>query len=184
MMAMTGLESVKNAMIKEYLKTSLSKEQHALSQGPSYNLRLDGNPGTGKSTLANIYGAFLVELGVLPAGSAVECTTGSTLVSNRQALSAHLAAVKKAGGGVIFVDESYQLNPQIDRDGRQILDQILVHAERLTSESIGVPLVWIFAGYQQHMEKLFEHNPGLKSRFPMHFKLDDFSDEELLAIFK
>ena len=121
---------------------------------------------------------------MLPTDSAVECTSGSALLTNRQALAAHLQAVKDAGGGAIFVDEAYQLNPQMDRDGRQVLDQISAHSEKLVGQDLGVPLVWIFAGYSKDMDKLFEYNPGLRSRFPTNFHLDDFNDAELLSIFK
>ncbi len=136
LMQMVGLESVKLAFIEEYHKACLVKEQGA-PQGASHNLRLDGNPGTGKTTVARLYAAFLVEVGVLPEGSVVECTSGSALLSSRQALATLLQKVKEAGGGVVIVDEAYQLNPQ-GRDGRQILDQVLGLAERRVSGASGV----------------------------------------------
>ena len=136
----------------------------------------------GKTTVAKIYGTFLTELGVLPKGSIVELTSGSALLAGGiTALKAHLDAIKSAGGGVIFVDESYQLNPKDDRQGRQILDFILQHSERISGDY--GDLVWVFAGYEKHMTKLFEHNPGLPSRFPLRFKFEDYSDDELLSIF-
>jgi hypothetical protein len=184
LMQMVGLESVKLAFIREYHKACLAKEQSTPLHGASHNLRLDGNPGTGKTTVAQTYAAFLVEVGVLPEGSVVECTSGSALLSNRLALATLLQTVKEAGGGVVFVDEAYQLNPQGSSEGRQILDQILGHSEKLVSESLGVPVVWVMAGYRSHLDKLFEYNPGLTSRFPMHFHLEDFTDPELLSIFK
>ena len=119
---------------------------------------------------------------MLPKGSIVELTSGSALLAGGiTVLKAHLDAVKAAGGGVVFVDESYQLNPKDDRQGRQILDFILQHSERISGEY--GDLVWVFAGYEKHMTKLFEHNPGLPSRFPLRFKFEDYNDDELLAIF-
>ena len=93
-----------------------------------------------------------------------------------------LEELKEAGGGVIFVDEAYQLNPQNDREGRQVLDFLLTHAEKMRGEYGSV--VWVFAGYKKDMEKLFEHNPGLPSRFPHNFHFEDYTDEELLSIFE
>lgn len=80
----------------------------------------------------------------------------------------------------MFVDEAYQL--VTDREGKKVLDFILPIAESLDSEY--GPLVWIFAGYKKEMEKLFEHNVGLHSRFPHHFVFEDYSDDELQSIFE
>ena len=129
----------------------------------------------------------------------------------------------EVGGGVVFVDEAYQLNPQDDQRGRQVLDFLLVHAEKLEGEY--GKLVFVFAGYEKNMDKvhsvygvysathytqflalviylmfcsrhistllstitllqLFEHNPGLPSRFPSKFIFEDYSDGELLQIFE
>ena len=90
-----------------------------------------------------------------------------------------LDKLQKAGGGVVFVDEAHQL--MSDRQGQMVLDFIVPIAEKLMSPY--GPLVWIFAGYTKQMEKLFEHDPGLPSRFPLHFNFKDYSDEQLLEIF-
>ena len=63
-----------------------------------------------------------------------------------------------------------------------MLDFILPLAEGLRGEYGN--LVWVFAGYKKDMDKLFEHNPGMPSRFPLHFKFEDYSDHELLSIFQ
>lgn len=79
-------------------------------------------------------------------------------------------------GGVLFVDEAYQLTAQhVPNSGRQILDIILTEIEN----NIG-NLVVIFAGYKEELESFFGHNPGLKSRIPHTLQFADFSDEELL----
>lgn len=92
-----------------------------------------------------------------------------------------LEDVKEAGGGVVFVDEAYQLTAGSDNEGRKVLDFILPLAESLETE-YGC-LVWIFAGYRKPLEKLFEHNEGLPSRFPLRFIFEDYSDDELQKIF-
>jgi hypothetical protein len=126
----------------------------------------------------------LIELEVLPKQALVEETAGSKLVSGGgvKDVEAMLKKIQAAKGGVIFVDESYQLCPDTDMEGRKVLDFILANSERLLGPY--GPVVWIFAGYQNKMDKLFEHNPGLPSRFPLTLKFDDYSDEELMQIFK
>jgi hypothetical protein len=80
---------------------------------------------------------------------------------------------------VIFIDEAYQL--VVDRQGQQVLNFILPLAESLHGD-FGA-LVWVFAGYKSDMEKLFEHNIGLPSRFPIRFHFEDYSDAEHLKMF-
>jgi len=137
----------------------------------------------GKTTVARIYAKFLIEFGILPDSSIVEETSGSALLNGGlNALEKMLDGIKTAKGGVVFVDEAYQLCPQEDRDGRRILDFILLHAESVNGKY--GRLVWVFAGYVDRMDKLFEHNPGLPSRFPVHMKFSDYTDKELEHIFR
>ena len=105
-------------MLNEYHKIGIAKEQGVSSGGSSYNTRCEGNPGTGKTTVAELYAKFLIEMEILPEDSIVEKTTGSSLLSSGvPGLKKHLEAIKKAGGGVIFLDEAYQLSPKDDREG-------------------------------------------------------------------
>jgi hypothetical protein len=131
-----------------------------------------------------MYALFLIDLKVLPEGSVVVETSGSTLAAGSGVadLKNHLDSIKNAGGGVIFLDEAYQLSPKDDRQGRQVLDFILTHSEKLAG-SYG-RVAWVVAGYADRMDKLFEYNPGLPSRFPFRFVFEDYSDAELLLIFK
>ena len=182
LMEMIGLETIKQSLISQYHRISLAAEQGA-SPASSFNTRFDGNPGTGKTTVARLYAEFLREVQVLPETALVKETTGSKLITvGVRGLTTMLEELKEAGGGVIFVDEAYQLNPQNDREGRQVLDFLLTHAEKMRGEYGSV--VWVFAGYKKDMEKLFEHNPGLSSRFPHNFHFEDYTDEELLSIFE
>lgn len=179
-MKLTGLEEVKSSIIDTYDRLLIAKEQGTPSAA-SYNLRCDGNPGTGKTTVARLYCDFLVQMGVLPKEVTIKETSGSKLITDGvRGLTATLEEMKEQGGGVVFVDETYQLNPDQDQSGRQVLDFILPHAEKLHGEYGAI--VWIFAGYTDRMDKLFQHNPGLPSRFPHRMNFQDYSDAELMSI--
>ena len=178
-LGMIGIEDVKCTFIKQYHRIKLAKEQ---GDGPasSYNVRFEGNPGTGKTTVARHYGGFLKELTVLPESSLfIEAAASSLILHGVQRLEDDLKKAKQAKGAVVFIDEAYQL--MSDKTGKQVLDFILPLAESLKTE-YGL-LVWIFAGYQRDMEKLFEHNLGLPSRFPFRYCFQDYEDDELQLIF-
>lgn len=182
LMGMVGLEEVKKAFITQYHKACISAEQGILSGDYSLNARFDGNPGTGKSTVAQIYANYLMEIGVISNTSIIHATSGATLISRRLSdLISVLGEMKIAGGGVVLVDEAYQLSPDKSNEGKLLLDFILSHSERLDG-TFG-PIVWIFAGYKKLMDELFENNMGLPSRFPVRFHFDDYTDVELLKIF-
>ena len=176
---MIGLDDVKETLMKLYQRFEVSRAQGDAQAG-SYNARFDGNPGTGKTTVARHYSTFLQQLGIFSKPPLFLDTSGASLIQKGvDFLEQQLQKAKDSGGGVIFVDEAYLLVS--DRVGKQILDFILPIASGLETEY--GPLVWVFAGYKKDMDKLFEHNPGLPSRFPYSFLFADFSDEELLEIF-
>ena len=178
-LSMVGIEDVKKSFINQYHRIKLSRQQND-SEASSYNVRFEGNPGTGKTTIARLYGKFLKQLKILPDTSIFVESSGATLVLNGvQSLQDDLEKAKEGGGGVFFIDEAYQLIS--DHTGRKVLDFLLPKAESLKT-SYG-RIVWILAGYQTDMEKMFEHNPGLPSRFPLRLKFKDYSDDELRLIF-
>lgn len=82
------------------------------------------------------------------------------------------------GGGVLFIDEAYQLASGHNHGGTQVLDFLLAEVENLTGK-----IVFVLAGYNKQMEAFFSHNPGLPSRFPNELKFKDYDDDELLRIF-
>lgn len=123
--------------------------------------------GTGKTTVARIYADFLKEVGILP-GAAVEMTTGAKLRGGgEKALKEHLKKIESAGGGILFVDEAYQLVPHSGGGGQEDapeLDRLLTEMEDCKGK-----MVVVLAGYVSDMESLFNYNPGLPSRFPYNF---------------
>lgn len=102
--------------------------------------------GTGKTTVARLYASFLIEVGVLSEDCVVIETSGAALASDGVGgLQKLLEELKDVKGGVVFVDEAYQLSPKDDKRGREVLDYILAHAERLKDPVYG-SIVWVFAG--------------------------------------
>jgi DNA replication protein DnaC len=177
LMAMVGLESVKAKFLAIKAKADLAIRQNVDLSHERFGTVLLGNPGTGKTTVARLYAKFLASMGIIPGHKFVE-TTGSRLanegVSRCQKLIEELL---KDGGGVVFIDEAYQLVQGSSFGGGQVLDFLLAEVENLTGK-----IVFILAGYQRPMEKFFAHNPGLPSRFPHELKFADFEDAELMLI--
>jgi AAA lid domain/ATPase family associated with various cellular activities (AAA) len=188
-MAMIGLEDVKKQMLSIRNKVDTSIRQGTDLKGERFNVSMLGNPGTGapianilsrhsdaflgKTTVARHYARFLASVQVIPNDTFFE-TTGSRLANDGvPGIKAQVEKMLATGGGVIFVDEAYQLTS--DSSGHRVLDFILAEMEN----SIG-KLVWIFAGYNREMEKFFEHNPGLQSRVPYTLQFKDYEDGELL----
>jgi stage V sporulation protein K len=138
-----------------------------------------GNPGTGKTTVARIVGKLFREIGVLPKGQLVEVERadlvgefiGHTAQKTREQL-------KKALGGILFIDEAYSLARGGEKDfGKEAIDVLVKAMEDHKDE-----LIVILAGYKDEMEFFLKTNPGLRSRFPIHVLFPDYQIEELMEI--
>ena len=142
-MPMIGLSEIKRALMDQYHRIKIAQRQKD-SAASSYNVRFQGNPGTGKTTIARHYCKFLQQLNVLPEESTVHDITAASLKNKGVSyLEDLLNQIKEGGGGVIFIDEAYQLAN--DKIGESLLDFILPIAESLNS--LFGKLVWIVAGY-------------------------------------
>ncbi|KAF9223028.1 P-loop containing nucleoside triphosphate hydrolase protein [Gyrodon lividus] len=176
-MDLTGLEEVKEQILRIKAKIDMMKRQGIALNKERLNLVLLGNPGTGKTTVARLYAQFLESIQVLPGDAFME-TTGSKLsyegVGGAQKL---IDDALKVGGGAIFIDEAYQLVSEHDKSGKQVLDFLLAEMEN----RVGT-LVFVLAGYNKQMEKFFEHNPGLPSRVPYQLQFADYTDVELMTM--
>lgn len=116
-------------------------------------------------------------MGVLP-GDTFEETTGSKLVSMVVKGCQQLVDdVLNSGGGVIFINEAYQLSSGNSLGGVAVLDYLLAEVENLRSK-----VVFILAGYAKQIELFLAYNPGFLSRFPLEMKFNDYTDDELLEI--
>lgn len=139
-----------------------------------------GNPGTGKTTVAREMGRLFYFLGLvsedkpLKEVDPIQAFTSSYVGEYAQKVK---DIFNEAVGGVLFIDEAYQLAN--DEQGRKVLDQIV----KMVTEPRYMDMIIIMAGYPDEMQKLSQCNPGLKRRFPNEVYFDDFSNEELVSIF-
>lgn len=139
-----------------------------------------GNPGTGKTTVARIVAQMLKEMNVLSKGHFIEAERAD-LVGEYIGQTAQKTRnmVKKAIGGVLFIDEAYSLSRGGEKDfGREAVDTLVKAMEDHQHE-----FVLILAGYPEEMERFLRLNPGLPSRFPHRFHFKDFTSEELTEMF-
>ncbi|KAI0139324.1 P-loop containing nucleoside triphosphate hydrolase protein [Xylariaceae sp. FL1272] len=177
LMKMIGLESIKRALLNIKSKVDTATRQGISTSSERFGCSLLGNPGTGKTTVARLYARFLTSMGVI-AGACFKETSGSKLANMGVSGTEQLVQeVVDDGGGVIFIDEAYQLSSGNSPGGRAVLDYLLAEVENLNSK-----VVFILAGYAKQMETFFAHNPGFPSRFPHELKFDDYTDDELLRI--
>jgi probable Rubsico expression protein CbbX len=150
------------------------------TEAPTLHMSFTGNPGTGKTTVAMRMAGILKALGFVRQGQLISVTRddlvgqyiGHTAPKTKEIL-------KKAIGGVLFIDEAYYLyRPDNERDYGQEAIEILLQVMENQRED----LVVILAGYADRMEKFFTLNPGFRSRIAHHIDFPDYADNELLSI--
>lgn len=178
-----GLAPVKQRIrdIAALLLVDKLRAERGFSAGnPSLHMCFSGNPGTGKTTVALRMAEILHRLGYVRKGHLVAVTRddlvgqyiGHTAPKTKEVL-------KKAMGGVLFIDEAYYLyRPENERDYGQEAIEILLQVMENNRDD----LVVILAGYKDRMDKFFESNPGMSSRIAHHIDFPDYSSDELLQI--
>lgn len=178
-----GLKPVKQRIRETAALLLVEKARKAMGlahETPTLHMSFTGNPGTGKTTVALRMADLLHRLGYVRKGHLVSVTRddlvgqyiGHTAPKTKEIL-------KKAMGGVLFIDEAYYLyRPENERDyGQEAIEILLQVMENQRDD-----LVVIMAGYADRMDKFFASNPGFRSRIAHHIDFPDYSNEELFKI--
>jgi probable Rubsico expression protein CbbX len=170
------IRDISALLVIDKLRRNLGLE----AQAPSLHMSFTGNPGTGKTTVAMRMAQILHRLGYVRKGHLVAVTRddlvgqyiGHTAPKTKEVL-------KKAMGGVLFIDEAYYLyRPENERDyGQEAIEILLQVMENQRDD-----LVVILAGYKDRMDTFFKSNPGMSSRIAHHLDFPDYAGDELLQI--
>ena len=176
--SLIGLNKVKEIIqeIYAFSQLQIKRKKEGLATEP---MIFKGNPGTGKTTVARILGKLLKSIGVLEKGHVVEVERAD-LVGEYIGHTAHRVRenVKKALGGILFVDEAYSLARGGEKDfGKEAIDTLVKEMEDNRNK-----FILILAGYKHEMEYFLNTNPGLRSRFPIQIDFPDYTIDELLQI--
>lgn len=181
---LVGLNSVKKLIheLHAFIEIQKLRQKEKLAYEPMVlHMIFKGNPGTGKTTMARLLGQLFKEMGVLNKGHIIEVERAD-LVGEYIGHTAKRTRdqVKKALGGILFIDEAYSLARGGDKDfGKEAIDCMVKAMEDHKDN-----LILILAGYKHEMEHFVESNPGLRSRFPIHITFPDYTTHELMDIAK
>ncbi|WP_078554524.1 stage V sporulation protein K [Bacillus alkalicellulosilyticus] len=181
---LVGLQDVK-AFLKEVYAwlyiNNCRKDEGLKTSKQALHMIFKGNPGTGKTTVARMIAKFFHEMNVLSKGHLIEAERadlvgeyiGHTALKTRE-------LIKKAMGGILFIDEAYSLSRGGEKDfGKEAIDTLVKAMEDQQHD-----FILILAGYSKEMDYFMSLNPGLPSRFPLTIDFPDYSTEELMDITK
>jgi len=182
--ALVGMENMKQ-IIKEiyaWIYVNKKREEKGLKAGKqALHMMFKGNPGTGKTTVARLIGKLFHKMNILSKGHLIEAERAD-LVGEYIGHTAQKTRdlIKKAIGGILFIDEAYSLGRGGEKDfGKEAIDTLVKHMEDKQHE-----FILILAGYSREMDYFLSLNPGLHSRFPLVIDFPDYSVEELMNIGK
>lgn len=181
---LVGLEQVKQFIseLLAFMEIQRKRAKENLAAEPQVlHMIFKGNPGTGKTTVARILGKFFKEMNFLSKGHLVEIERadivgeyiGHTAQKTRD-------QIKKALGGILFIDEAYSLARGGEKDfGKEAIDTMVKAMEDYKDQ-----FIIVLAGYTEEMEFFIRSNPGLRSRFPIHIHFPDYALLDLIEIGK
>lgn len=179
---MVGMDEVKALIYEIYALLCINKlrQSSGLTSGSQvYHMIFKGNPGTGKTTVARIVAKLFQRMGVLSKGHLIEVERAD-LVGEYIGHTAQKTRdlIKKALGGVLFIDEAYSLARGGEKDfGKEAIDTLVKHMEDEKNQ-----FILILAGYPEEIDYFLLTNPGLPSRFPISITFPDYSLDQLMEI--
>ncbi len=177
-----GMEEMKRTIkeIYAWIYVNKKREESGLKAGKqALHMMFKGNPGTGKTTVARLIGHLFQKMNVLSKGHLIEAERAD-LVGEYIGHTAQKTRdlIKKAMGGILFIDEAYSLGRGGEKDfGKEAIDTLVKHMEDKQHE-----FILILAGYSREMDYFLSLNPGLHSRFPLVVDFPDYSISQLMEI--
>lgn len=181
---LVGMEEMKRTIkqIYAWIYVNKKREEKGLKASKqALHMMFKGNPGTGKTTVARLIGKLFLKMNVLSKGHLIEAERAD-LVGEYIGHTAQKTRdlIKKAIGGILFVDEAYSLGRGGEKDfGKEAIDTLVKHMEDRQHE-----FILILAGYSREMDHFLTLNPGLHSRFPIVVDFPDYSVDQLMEIAK
>lgn len=184
--SLIGLDDIKKQILDHTALVKLNSiraTKGLYNKMPPMHMVFTGNPGTGKTTIAKYLGEIYHSIGVLSSGHIV-VTERSKLVGEfiGETERNTLNAINSANGGILFIDEAYNLFTEKDhkRDfGMRVIETLLTYLGTDDTD-----MIVVLAGYTGEMKRMLEANPGMKSRFPYIFQFEDYTPEQLMQIGK
>lgn len=177
-----GLDSLKDTVKEIYASIYVNQKRQEAGLKPTkqvLHMLFKGNPGTGKTTVARKLSQLFYDMNVLSKGHFMEAERAD-LVGEYIGHTAQKTRdlIKKAMGGVLFIDEAYSLARGGEKDfGKEAIDTLVKHMEDHHND-----FILILAGYPAEMDRFLRLNPGLHSRFPIMMDFKDYSIDELMTI--
>ena len=178
---MIGIEGIRRQLDEIMAQIEYAHNNQGV-EAPAMHMRFEGNPGTGKTTVARCIGQLFKEKGILSNGYFLECS-GNDFIGQYVGHTAPktLAICRDAYGSVLFIDEAYALADANYRDGgfaREAVDTLIAQMENHRND-----MVVIMAGYTKDMDRLMQLNSGLSGRMPYVLKFPNYTREQLADIY-
>ncbi|WP_251549218.1 stage V sporulation protein K [Neobacillus muris] len=180
--ALVGMEEMKRTIKEIYAWIYVNKKREEMglkAKRQALHMMFKGNPGTGKTTVARLIGKLFHKMNVLSKGHLIEAERAD-LVGEYIGHTAQKTRdlIKKAQGGILFIDEAYSLGRGGEKDfGKEAIDTLVKHMEDKQHE-----FILILAGYSREMDYFLSLNPGLHSRFPLVIDFPDYNIDQLMEI--
>ncbi|CEG26888.1 stage V sporulation protein K [Bacillus sp. B-jedd] len=179
---LVGMEEMKRTIKEIYAWIYINKKREEAglkAKKQALHMMFKGNPGTGKTTVARLIGKLFLKMEVLSKGHLIEAERAD-LVGEYIGHTAQKTRdlIKKALGGILFIDEAYSLGRGGEKDfGKEAIDTLVKHMEDKQHE-----FILILAGYSREMDYFLSLNPGLHSRFPLVIDFPDYKIDQLMEI--